>query len=130
MSHSARNESFADKLADVLARHRIDVWYSGANIQGADEWFHEIRKALVRCDWFLLALSPSALKSTWVERELLFALGNTRFRNRLTPLLIRDCRWRQLWWPLEGIQRIDFRKHFVSGCRELLQAWGVEYCDQ
>ncbi len=91
LSHSHYNETFADKLADVLAWHGIEVWYSPRELKGGQQWHDEIGRALSeRCDWFLIVLSPSAVKSTWVKHELVYALNNTPFKDgRITPLLAR-----------------------------------------
>ena len=126
LSHSHHNESFADRLADVLARHTIEVWYSPRQLFGGAQWHDEIGRALsARCDWFLVALSQSAVKSTWVKHELVYALNNEPFRNgRITPLLLRNCDWRKLSFTLGNFQMIDFRKDFHAGCRSLLHGWG------
>ena len=129
LSHSHYNDSFADKLADMLARHAIDVWYSPRKLFGGALWHDEIGKALAeRCDWFLVVLSPSAVNSKWVKHELVYALNNPPFQNgKITPLLARTCEWRKLSFTLGNFQFVDFRKSFETGCRELLASWGIEY---
>ena len=74
LSHSNRDRPFVRKLVDVLRRRGIPVWYSETNIQGAQQWHDEIGAALRRCDWFVLVLSPHAVESKWVKRELLYSL--------------------------------------------------------
>ena len=59
LSHSDKDRAFAAALAKVLGRHGIKVWYSRAHLAGSAEWFDEIGKALDRCDWFLIVLSPT-----------------------------------------------------------------------
>jgi hypothetical protein len=116
-------------LADTLAAYGIDVWYSPRQLFGGALWHDEIGKALQeRCDWFLVVLSPSAIKSKWVKHELLYALNNQPFRDgRITPLLSRSCEWKKLSFTLGNFQMVDFRRSFEAGCRQLLQAWGVDY---
>jgi TIR domain len=70
LSHSHHDKPFADRLADTLAAHGVETWYSARQIMAADQWHDEIGKALERCDWFLLILSTSAVNSRWVKREL------------------------------------------------------------
>jgi hypothetical protein len=129
LSHSHYNEAFVDKLADVLARHRIEAWYSPRKLKGGQQWHDEIGKALSeRCNWFLVVLSPSAVKSRWVKHELVYALNNAPFKHgRITPLLTRTCEWRKLSFTLGGIQWVDFRKSFEAGCRALLKSWKIEF---
>ena len=35
VSHSHVDQEFAERLVDVLRRHRIPVWYSDTHIRGA-----------------------------------------------------------------------------------------------
>ena len=130
VSHSSRDSAFVDWLVSVLRRHRIPVWYSRLDIQGAQQWHDEIGEALQRCDWFIVILSPDAVESKWVKRELLYSLQQDRFEERIAPLLHRACDYEQLsWTPL--MQRVDFTRSFDDGCRELLtrpvRMWEVEY---
>lgn len=70
LSHAAQDRKFATRLSKLLKHHRVAVWYSRKNLRGAQQWHDEIGKALERCDWFLLVLSPDSVKSMWVKREL------------------------------------------------------------
>lgn len=105
----------------------MPVWYSRDRIQGAQQWHDEIGKALNRCDWFAVLLTPSAVRSDWVKRELLFALQKKRYEKRIVPLLRRKCRYDRLSWTLDGMQRIQFTGDFDAGCRALLRVWGIGY---
>ena len=127
LSHSSAERAFADKLAGVLRRHRVPVWYSVTNIVGAQQWHDEIGAALRRCDWFLVILSADAVNSVWVKRELLYALDQRRYENRITPVLLQDCDIEQLSWTLPAIQLVPFTGDFDTGCRELLRVWGLGY---
>lgn len=126
LSHSSKDAGFTAELAAVLKRHGISAWYSGAGIRGGQEWHDEIGAALGRCDWFVLVLSPDAVASKWVKRELLYALDEDRLEGRIAPLLYRPCAWEDLSWTLPQIQRIDFTGDFREACGELLDVWGVE----
>jgi TIR domain-containing protein len=86
-------------------------------------------KALHRCDWFLVALTESAIASTWVQRELEYAVADERFKDRIVPMRLDDTKpqkWNEFQFILATFQQIDFRD-FDSGCGELLRAWGLEY---
>ena len=111
----------------MLRRHGLPVWYSRTNIRGARQWHDEIGAALNRCGWFVLVLSPSAVESIWVKRELLFSLEQERFEGKIIPVLFQPCDYERLSWTLSAIQRIDFTQTFEQGCRDLLQVWGVGY---
>jgi len=127
LSHSSVDRPFTKKLADVLRRHGIPVWYSDANILGAQQWHDEIGVALGRCDWLVLVLSPSSVASKWVKRELLFSLQQDRFDGRIVPTLHQSCDHAELSWTLASLQMVDFQNDFDKGCAELLRIWGLGY---
>lgn len=127
LSHASRNESWAANLAEVLAVHGIPVWLSRRNLIGAQQWHDEIGAALGRCDWFVVVLTPAAVRSKWVKRELIYALQDDRYEDRIVPLLVRQCDHKRLSWTLAASQFVDFTGDFDHGCRELLRVWGVGY---
>src|SRR5688572_15692012 len=69
LSHSDKNRAAAIKVHDYLTKRGFDVWFSKKRIH-AGSWLKGIGVALIRCNVFLLLLSPFAVKSKWVEREL------------------------------------------------------------
>jgi hypothetical protein len=127
LSHSAKDRRFAPRLADVLADHAVPVWYSDTNILGAAQWHDEIGAASKRCDWFVVVLSPHAVRSQWVKHELLYALRDARFKERIAPVMFRKCNVHELSWTLGALQMVDFIDDFRAGCSELLQIWGRAY---
>lgn len=127
LSHSSADRALADQVARTLRSRGIPVWYSATNILGAQQWHDEIGAALRRCDWFLVLLTPEAVQSLWVKRELCYALQQRRYLDRITPVLAKDCDFEQLSWTLSALQMIDFRRDIDIGLRELLRVWGVGY---
>lgn len=127
VSHSHKDQAFVQWLVGVLRHHGIRVWYSNTEIRGAQQWHDEIGRALKRCDWFILVLSPDAVASRWVKRELLYTLQQDRFEGRIAPLLHRPCDFEELSWILPQLQIIDFAHSFDDGCRDLLRIWDIEY---
>ncbi len=127
LSNSSLDHDFVTSLAHMLRRHGVPVWYSRTNIMGAQQWHDEIGAALRRCDWFLLVLSPHSVASMWVKRELIFALQQNRFENRIVPLLYQPCDFDRLSWVLSSFQAINFQRPFEDGCRDLLRLWGLGY---
>jgi hypothetical protein len=124
-SHATQDHRMARRVREVVVAYKVRVWISSHHIRGADEWHDEIGKALSRCDWFMLLLSPAAVRSMWVKRELHFALEEKRYDNRIIPLLYKDCDSVPLSWALSQFQRIDLRKNFWKGCADLLRIWGI-----
>lgn len=127
VSHSHRDVQHAARLVTELQRHGIKSFFSPHSIRGAQQWHDEIGAALRRCDWFAVILSPASVRSMWVKRELVYALSQPRYENRIAPLLFKTCDFEQLSWALVPSQFIDFRSEFESGCRRLLQTWGCRW---
>ena len=124
LSHASNDAPMPQNLATVLRRHGVPVFFSPVNIIGAQQWQNEILGALQRCDWFVVILSPNAIRSMWVKREVAYALQDRRYENRIVPLKHVDCPLESLQW-LTLFQMIDFTTDFKSGCRELLRTWGI-----
>ena len=127
LSHASADRKFADELAHILRSHGIPVWYSESDIVGAQRWHDEIGKALARCDWFLLVLSPTAVKSRWVGRELTYALNESRFDDHIIPVIHRPCDPKRLSWTLPSMEYVDFTQSKVTGIKDLLRVWGIGY---
>lgn len=125
VSHSSRDSTFATKVVKALADHGIKAFYSKRSIKGAQEWHDEIGEALKRCDWFVIVLSPNAVTSLWVKRELLFALQQRRYKAHIVPLLYRACDEVSLSWTLSEAQHVDFTHGFQRGCTDLLAIWDI-----
>lgn len=127
LSHSNLDQPFAISIVEMMRRHGVPLWYSQTNIIGAQQWHDEIGAALKRCDWFALILSPNSVKSIWVKREVLFALNDNRYAEKIVPLLYQPCDFNQLSWTLSLLQLVDFTQDFDHGCRDLLRIWGLGY---
>ncbi|OYV86483.1 MAG: molecular chaperone Tir [Planctomycetia bacterium 21-64-5] len=84
----------------------------------------QVLKALQRCDWFVVLLSPDAIESMWVRRETALALRDKRFEDKIIPVRYRPCDLGRLGW-LEIFQMVDFQGDFDQGCRNLLRIWGI-----
>lgn len=126
LSHSSQDRRFVVRLARILKRHKIRNWYSVAHILGAKQWHDEIGRALARCDWFLVVLTPDSVRSKWVKRDLLFALNEDRYDQRIIPVLRKPCEYARLSWTLPEFQLVDFSGSFDVGCRLLLRIWGMQ----
>src|SRR5437870_11218374 len=104
LSHASRDHIKARRLREVLLSHGIPVWFSPHHIRGAQQWQDEIGEALSRCDWFTVLLTPHAVKSMWVKREVNYAFIEKRYQNRIVPLLFKKCDYRLLHWVLPQVQ--------------------------
>jgi hypothetical protein len=132
LSHASQDRTFAAKIAAMLERHGVTVWYSATAIRGSDEWQNEIGRALASCRWFVLLGSRAACRKPkgrpwWVQREVIYALGNARYEGRIVPLLREKANLARLSWYLPQIQYIDFRSDYRAACEQLLKNWRKTY---
>ena len=127
LSHSDRDRLFTARVAETLTRHGVPSWYSRRDLVGAQQWHDEIGEALRRCDWFAVILSPQSVASPWVKRELLFALQDNRYENRIIPVLYQPCEYAELSWTLPGFQLVDATGGFEESARQLLRIWGIGF---
>ncbi|MBI5383830.1 MAG: toll/interleukin-1 receptor domain-containing protein [Verrucomicrobia bacterium] len=127
LSHASPDLEFTERLAAVMRRHGVPVWFSRTHILGGQQWHDEIGSALRRCDWFVVVLSTHALHLFWVKRELFFALQQERFVNRIVPVLSEPCEYENLSWTLASFQLVDFSRSFETGCRDLLRTWSIAF---
>src|SRR5271165_1059057 len=98
LSHASQDHAKARRLRELLTDNGVPVWFSPHHIRGAQQWQDEIGSALARCGWFLVLLTPHAVKSIWVKRELNYALIEKRYEDRILPLLFEKCNYRALSW--------------------------------
>ena len=123
LSHSVKDRRFVERLARVLDDNDLPSWYSQRHIVGAQQWHDEIGKALARCNWFVLVLSPASTKSKWVKHELLFALEQRAYEGHIVVLSLRRAKFKKLSWTLTQSQWVDFTRGFDRGCGALLRIW-------
>ncbi len=122
VSYASGDSAFAAKIAATLANQGVRVFFSKKSIRGAQAWHDEIGAALARCEWFVVVLSKRAVASRWVKQELVYALQQRRYHERIVPLLYKTCRAEKLSWTLASIQHIDFRRNFQTAAEQTLRA--------
>jgi len=127
LSHSSHDRDCAAGLASVLRDHNLNVWYSDTNIQNAKQWHDEIGRALKRCDWFIVLLSPNSVASEWVKMELLYALRKQQYKEHILPILMRACDYEELSWTLDAFQMIDCSNDDGLNYAQVLNTWGIGF---
>lgn len=125
LSHSSRDRTLASAFAETLRNHGVPTWYSKTNIMTAQLWQDEIGRALRRCDWFIVLVSSAAITSTWVKRELSFALSHSQYDGHIMPVMIEDCDYEELSWTLGLFQIADLNGNPKEAYEQILQSWGI-----
>jgi hypothetical protein len=82
LSYSRRNESGARRLVRELKARGLEVAWNRDELHGGDEWEERLRVMVPGTDVFLLLWSQEASKSSWVHRELSWALGEMKSGGR------------------------------------------------
>jgi CheY-like chemotaxis protein len=124
--HSSADRIFlAREIIPLLQSHGLETWYSNDDIRTASEWERSIRKGLMECDWFLVALSPRAVASTWVRSEVHWA-AESRW-GRIVPIMLEPCDPIDVHLKLAQLQCVDFTAATDSARGKLLAAWGMAY---
>jgi len=105
ISHSSPDRAVLEEdILPVLQANGIQYWYSATDICGGSDWEKVIRKALSECDWFMVALSPNAISSDWVQAEVHWASTANRPHRKG---LYFDC-------ERNGIHRAGSRLRYLS----------------
>jgi tetratricopeptide (TPR) repeat protein len=125
VSHSHLDNDFGTKFAQDLRRALNDesaVWYDVlGGLHGGETWWEKIVEELTARDVFIVALSPDAMNSHWVRREITMALNEGKF---ILPVLHRSCSIRA---DLKILQIISFLapRSYEQAFREVLLALGL-----
>ena len=88
ISHSQETKPLARQVVQALKNAGLDVWDDEHEIYPGDNWAKVTGEALEEADAMVVLLTPEALESIIVRREISFAIGNERFADRLIPVLV------------------------------------------
>ena len=94
ISHAYSDEQLAQKVAAILQEAGLEVWDAMREILPGDNWAQHVSNALQESEAMVVLLTPDAVRSEWVRREMRwnieYALGEIRFRSRLIPVVAGD----------------------------------------
>jgi len=110
LSYATEDWTYAQKLASELVKEGYQVWDAGSELLPGDNWSLRIGEALERSNAMVVLLSPEALKSESVRREVEYALGSENYAGRLVPIVLRPSK--EIPWILRKL-------NFVSATRNL-----------
>jgi hypothetical protein len=119
-SYARADAEFVLRLAKDLRSAGINLWVDQLDIRAGDRWDSAVERALKRCPYLLVILSPASVASHNVMDEVSVALET---KKRIVPVHYRDC---EIPFRLKRLQYIDFRGDYNSGFTQLLSALNVE----
>jgi hypothetical protein len=120
LSYAERDEKFARSIRAELEKGSFVVWDASAKITPGENWALELGKALREADAMVVLLSPAALASDHVKREIEYALGEPRFKGRLLPVVVRAVK--EVPWILETLNVVRIESDPERGGRRVLEA--------
>ena len=74
ISHSSQDDGFVCELQQALADLGQTVWIDSRELRGGDPLWVEIKKAITESTAYAVLVSPAALQSKWVGKELRHAM--------------------------------------------------------
>ena len=103
ISYSSKDKEKADQLSELLASAGLSVWIDQSGIDIATSWSKEIVEAINNCKVFIVLLSPSALDSHNVMKEVSLA---SEKRKKMMPIDLEPVSLTSDFeYQLAGIQR-------------------------
>jgi TIR domain-containing protein len=126
VSHSHHDTDFTNRLVADLSAAGADVWVDVIGIDRGD--FQErINEALEACQYFVLVLTPEALRSPWVRMETHAAIkrqaeGQIRQVLPVVALPVEPHMVPPIW---NTFPRFDATSNYASALAGLSQALGL-----
>jgi tetratricopeptide (TPR) repeat protein len=74
ISHSTDDDAVVRELQTALADLGVQVWIDSRQLRGGDRLWPEVQRAIEASSAFVVLVSPAALQSRWVGKELKLAL--------------------------------------------------------
>jgi hypothetical protein len=109
-----------------LQRAGVNVSSDTRQLRLGDDGIAGLRQTIFQADFFSVILSPEAIASPWVQRELEIALARPRSVSQIIPILYRSC---DLPKPLSRFKSkcVDFAgdRDYSEGFRDLLLTLGL-----
>ena len=106
ISYARKDARFAQKLNSDLKQEGLFTWIDDLSLRSGDDWLEHIAHAIDDSFAVLAILSPDAVNSKWVKRELRYA---DKLGKKIFPLLYKKCNLPHvLELQFGSIQRIDF----------------------
>jgi formylglycine-generating enzyme required for sulfatase activity len=119
LSHATADAGFAQRLKDDLLAEGWRVWIAPASIHPGEKWVEAIDRGLETSGVFVVALTPAAVASRWVNTETDAAV-EMEHEGVITfiPLEVAPCQPKRLW---RQYQYVSFRGSYEAGLDALLR---------
>ena len=88
VTHAESDELLAREVVRALGQAGLEVWDEAGEVYPSDNWAKVIGEALEQAEAMVVLLTPEALDSTRVARDIQFALTKITFKDRLISVLV------------------------------------------
>ena len=88
ITHSHGNRPLVRQVVKTLKQAGLDVWDDEYDTYPSDNWAKVTGEALEQSDAMVVLITPDALDSLIVSRDIGFALSNIQFEYRVVPVLV------------------------------------------
>ncbi len=130
VSHSHLDNAFAKRLvADLQSRLGTEaVWMDElGGLHGGDDWWRKIVAEITAREVFLVVLSPQALASEWVLKEMGIAYFQyVKAGKKLRPILLEACTLTTDWELIHAINFTGGPAAYAAKLEELLGTLDLE----
>jgi hypothetical protein len=124
ISYAQEDIKWADSIRQVLRDSKktshFEVWNPELEIQPGENWASKTGEALESSDAVVVLLSPQSVKSPLVRHEIDFVLGQSKFRDRLIPVMVKPTR--EVPWILRELPFIDGTRGKEDAVRDVATA--------
>ncbi|MBX2864674.1 MAG: TIR domain-containing protein [Leptolyngbyaceae cyanobacterium MAG.088] len=105
LAHADVDRVKTERVRHSLLREGITVWTSRADIKTGSTFQQELNRGIEQADNLIYLISPDAIKSTYCQQEVNYALS---LNKRVIPLLIESTPLDQVPEEHRALQFIDF----------------------
>lgn len=114
ISYSHKDEALAGKVTAVLEEAGLEAWYDKREVMPGENWAEKIAQGLKESDAMVLLLTPAALESEFVRRNLDYALSEKKYNKRLIPVIVgqpEEFSKEMFPWILKRLKTITLPEH-------------------
>lgn len=120
LSHATVDGAISDRIASGLKLFDLDSFYAEWDLAPGDSIVERINQSLAKTDILIVLLSPNAVASSWVQRELSAGIAAQLSGRgvRVLPVVIEPCDIPPL---LADILYLDLSTEFEAGLLKLIE---------
>ncbi len=121
LSYSHEDKGVAERVARALTSRGVEVWWDEGELAPGDSLVQKIfESGLGRASHFIVLLSPTSVRSSWVKEELGVAtVKRIEELVRVIPVVIDDV---DVPMSLRSLVRVDLRDDIDAGLGRLADA--------